>query len=423
MKRVHRILLHLYPKAWRERYSHEFAALLEDTGAGWRQIPDILTEALQMRLATLNFRFIGACALAGLAIATVIAFRIPERYTATATLHVTPANPDFSGSALSEADLMVLDASSRTQLTNLILSPDLKLYDEERRTKRIEQVIAEMQENDLRLTTALDGTMTVSYRGKSPDAARATVERLISRITGQHLNRQQFLAHLAADKVLSVESIGHMKTQLVLLQPPSLPVRPSPDRAVIVLAGLLGGLLLAGLLTLMRIRTRVWLIASVAVALLSAVTFILPIPYECVTTVLFDSPATRAALASDPQRLIADAQTQAILIRVGRRNFWGIQSEPQAVRIAATIRTRHADPELARYLSQRAIISLIEAARAKQSLPKPTVEVLTAPTLASQPMGYVWREGILAVSLALMLLSGCLWLLEKRRPDLAVQPA
>ena len=38
-------LLRLYPRAWRERYGEELAALLQQTGVGWRQIVDVIAAA------------------------------------------------------------------------------------------------------------------------------------------------------------------------------------------------------------------------------------------------------------------------------------------------------------------------------------------------------------------------------------------
>ena len=43
------LLVALHPRAWRERYGDEFAALLEDTGVGPRVVVDVVGHALALQ--------------------------------------------------------------------------------------------------------------------------------------------------------------------------------------------------------------------------------------------------------------------------------------------------------------------------------------------------------------------------------------
>ncbi len=50
----------LYPAAWRARYGHELDILLEDAGASWTDLLDIVRGALTMQMSSLNFWKIAA---------------------------------------------------------------------------------------------------------------------------------------------------------------------------------------------------------------------------------------------------------------------------------------------------------------------------------------------------------------------------
>ena len=52
MKRLARMIVILYPVAWRRRYGDELNALIEDSGSGWRVVLDLLKEAVKMQFKT-----------------------------------------------------------------------------------------------------------------------------------------------------------------------------------------------------------------------------------------------------------------------------------------------------------------------------------------------------------------------------------
>ena len=81
----------LYPRAWRERYGEEFAAMIEDLPAGrarWTTVGDILRGALFMRVrrGVMGMAVMGG--LAGLLIAVGIGLAIPDRYVTGALVRV-----------------------------------------------------------------------------------------------------------------------------------------------------------------------------------------------------------------------------------------------------------------------------------------------------------------------------------------------
>ncbi|MGE3344696.1 MAG: hypothetical protein AB7L71_14795, partial [Vicinamibacterales bacterium] len=45
-----RLIVRLYPRAWRQRYGDELEALIEDTGPGWRVAADVARGAAMMHL-------------------------------------------------------------------------------------------------------------------------------------------------------------------------------------------------------------------------------------------------------------------------------------------------------------------------------------------------------------------------------------
>ncbi|OLB76479.1 MAG: hypothetical protein AUI14_18765 [Actinobacteria bacterium 13_2_20CM_2_71_6] len=64
---MRRLLLALYPKAWRERFGAEFAALLEDTPLSVFVVTDTVRQALRLRVGAHRWvpAWLGALALFG----------------------------------------------------------------------------------------------------------------------------------------------------------------------------------------------------------------------------------------------------------------------------------------------------------------------------------------------------------------------
>ncbi len=67
-----RLLLALYPKAWRRTYGEEFAALLEQTHLSPRAVLDVLNQAAKLHASAHRIRFlVGAAVLVSIGVEVV----------------------------------------------------------------------------------------------------------------------------------------------------------------------------------------------------------------------------------------------------------------------------------------------------------------------------------------------------------------
>jgi uncharacterized protein involved in exopolysaccharide biosynthesis len=236
---LRRFLIRLYPQAWRKRYGAEFEVLLEDSGSGNRVILDVLKEGISMRVQSGDFRYIVAFAMAGLLIAGVISFSIPNRYRSTAVVEVRNA-PGASRQSLKDSVIQAeVAALSRTSLSNLIRT--LNLYPSERARMPIEDVIKMMKTRDLRID--------MSSTPKRPDNSAFQVaftggdRFLASRVTAS-LTQSLFAA------------LASQSRDVRILDSASLPTTPlSPNRLTISIAGSVAGLF-SGLLLIRWRRLR-----------------------------------------------------------------------------------------------------------------------------------------------------------------------
>lgn len=414
MKRLLQFLIYIYPPAWRERYGHEFAALLEDTNATWRQIPDIFLEALKLRMDSLSWRLIGALAAAGLVIGTAVSFGIHDRYISTATLHVDPGPTGDAATARQEVLLSIRNVLSRTSLSNFIQSPTLELYKLERTRVPLQEVIREMKAKDVKIIAKPSGDYRLEFSGESPAQSQIAVQLLANRLMDEHQNRQRSFTNLARDFQKDTGQTAHVPTgiSLDMQSPPSLDTSPIyPNRPIIALIGLLFGLLAFPAFALIRKAPRAWLGTASAILLCTGLTGFLPLPYEAEAQLVFDSPATLQAVTKG-------LPPEVVLIR-------------DAQGTGLTIRARNSDRTAAQRALQNVISRLVEDAahlNAYQNHPNrmisgPWAEVLDPPTLPIWPVGDVWRDRIAQASFALALVSAAVLWWERRRARTTLQPA
>ena len=218
MKRLLRLAARLYPSAWRSRYGDEFAALLDDVDARWRDVLNVLTGALTMQIR--NFGVIpAALTLAGAIAGFAAAATMPQLYRSSVTLRLSGADPMITRSLLESA--FGHDTSSRVNVP----------------PSRIEVLV-----NDSRGAAAA-GTRTLYMATLDPDprqAQRAT-QRLLDGL----------------DKATASLTTSNPPIRLETIVAPNLPnAAVSPNR--IALAGTGGGigLLLGGLTAWLRRRIR-----------------------------------------------------------------------------------------------------------------------------------------------------------------------
>jgi hypothetical protein len=229
MKRWMRYAAWLYPASWRRRYAGEFEALLEDAELRWNDFWDILRGALLMQMKMWTFGKV-ACGfgLVGLAIAAVIAMRAPSEYMSTAVLRVSSSQPGATPAGeLNRLQQIVL---SRYSLSKLMI--DGKLYETERASKPLEDIVQGMRSRDIQIRPLSDpaqlpANFSVSFRygdaAKAQRGAQALAARFLENGPGQ-------------------------SAALELLDPALLPQRPfAPNRALWISAGLIAGLVVGAL--------------------------------------------------------------------------------------------------------------------------------------------------------------------------------
>lgn len=151
MNRLLRWTLRLYPRSWRDRYGAELEALLEDKGATYVDLPDLLRGALTLRLKTnaplLLFAAAGLCL--GLAMHSWAA---PD-YRATVT---GPHSGSTEAIQARAKDLM------RNPSLHLFVQT-YNLYREPRENHPLEEVLEQMR-RDISIAKTSDNQVAVSFR-------------------------------------------------------------------------------------------------------------------------------------------------------------------------------------------------------------------------------------------------------------------
>jgi capsular polysaccharide biosynthesis protein len=303
--------LWLYPKAWRERYAREFAALLEDCGAGWRDCWDVTRGGLKMRMLTWNLASVTvACAVLGAAAGGGWSLRVPDEYISTAVLRV---RGDTSPDKLQQAQVKVL---SRLSLVEIMLKEDL--YREERQRTPVEDVLAEARNKHIRITPLATGpegrvasAVAISFQYRDRAKAQAVTRELSQRFA---------------------QSMGGIQ----VLDAATLPERPStPNRLAFTVLGLVLGIGVG----ILAVGIRRWPIvaASGAAAAVAALAIAYAIPNRWVSSaVLSIDPATPGLV----QAVLDDAVLQKII-------------EKDSMQLYKKERTKSAMPEVIRRMRER----------------------------------------------------------------------
>ena len=143
---------------------------------------------------------------AGIVIATVTAFLLPNTYISTAEMQITPAQISQNivattiNQQLTERIMqMENEILSRTSLSGLIQDPRLDLYKSDRQSKPLEDVIEAMRNSDIRIQiVSLPGderrrasAFTVSFSYPDRLKAQQTVQALITKFQDANLTSQR----------------------------------------------------------------------------------------------------------------------------------------------------------------------------------------------------------------------------------------
>jgi uncharacterized protein involved in exopolysaccharide biosynthesis len=213
-------------------------------------------------------RRLAGFAAAGCAVAGAASFLIPDRYTSSAVLTVTPAiltedplaTPEAAPAAaefLREWEPKVLSVE---QLSKIIQDPRINLYPKERARKPIDDVVREMLARDLRIAVlspasgvaAAPSAFSISFSYSDRIKAHYFVQTLLVSFEEQRLTRDR---NNALQKGGKLAEIIYRKAgeNLDVLDPPSLPITPvTPNRLLITAMGLGIGLLVGALTLILR---------------------------------------------------------------------------------------------------------------------------------------------------------------------------
>jgi hypothetical protein len=197
MSRWTRLASKLYPRAWRDRYQREFAALLDDADRGWRDTLNVLQGALTMQL--LKGIGFGKLALALGAMGALIAIGVSfssRMYLSAATVRLTPspgAPANDAGAAGLQLQILP-ELLSRGRLAELIQRLDL--YPNERQRYPLEEVIQQMRASIRVQVAPRQSAFTVSFQ--YPDRAKA----------------RQVASELSARVVQAIEAAGRHRREI-----------------------------------------------------------------------------------------------------------------------------------------------------------------------------------------------------------------
>jgi hypothetical protein len=251
----------LYPASWRRRYGIEFEALLEDTGGEWHDALDVLLGALKMQMTTWNFgKITAAFGLVGALLCGGLSFiAMPDKYTSDAVLRLTKSM--LSGDPQPATDNteefvkgLIHNALARKSLADII--NEQGLYPRERARKPMEDVIERMRHEVSFERIGVSNAFHVRFRYNDAEQARRTERELIHKLMEANVAMRRASSRLCTDLTGASGCLPDRGYNMEVLDPASLPKRPSsPNRLIIAAMGLAGGLLL-GVVTAAVARSR-----------------------------------------------------------------------------------------------------------------------------------------------------------------------
>jgi hypothetical protein len=261
MRRILRLLVRLYPLAWRSRYGDEFEALLEDRAPCLLDAFDIFLGALKTQVTSWSFvRVTLASCLLGLVAALGVSFAVPARYDSHTLITVMPGVDvaDVQGKNLGQdaatAELVSImkDGFLNSEFLASIIQ-EQNLYPQERSRVSLDAVVNRMR-RDIHIRPVQPGYLSrvltgvdLQFNYSEPHVAQQVDAALASRLMGATLHYREVSA-VRSDLIFSE------------VNAPSLPQKPSfPNRsefgAAGLFAGLASGLMLAAVIRMLRNRS------------------------------------------------------------------------------------------------------------------------------------------------------------------------
>ena len=280
MKRWMRLAARLYPRGWRERYSEEFDALIEDYHPSWREFADVVRGAvkMQIRMGRGYLKIVGAMAALGAIVAGAASFRVAPMYVSTAVVRL-PAR---------EIGPIERKIGSRTFLTYLFSGSRLPLDPHITMDEALQGL-----RKDLQIRQTGEG-LAISFAYPDGAKARAVVAKLASEAVGTSdmIDR----VHTLEWQELWPRTTPPTPRQTAhILTPASVPKKlAGPNRLAYTAVGCAAGVLVGGLVALVRRHSkRVLTLAGYAVAgavVATAIAFTIPDRFTSTATLLLSPP-------------------------------------------------------------------------------------------------------------------------------------
>ena len=248
MRRLLIGIARMYPGAWRGRYGVEFDALMEDVEPDWREVANVLGEAVKMQIASGRgfVKLAGTMALMGALAALGVSLRLPDRYCSAALLRMTPPK-DSAAEANERLQMIEAEILSRNSLAELIQRPSLNLYSGERQRMPLIDVIEKMRHDiQIRRVPAGDGgPTTVAISFTYPDLLKA--EMVTYDLTRKFTETETTVARnrIQVWRTAWQEEPPPAETMEVVAGPSDPRNVGRPERPVLMAAGLIAGMLIA----------------------------------------------------------------------------------------------------------------------------------------------------------------------------------
>jgi uncharacterized protein (TIGR03435 family) len=283
MRRVLQLLARLYPAEWRARYGAEYAALLEERDAVWRDVVDVAWAAVKLWATSWSFvRVVLPCVLAGGLVAVALLFAMPMRYSSQTVVTVMstyepPKLVDESGQTVVLAHerhepqdrlfFNMTEASfDRDYLASVI--HEKNLYPRERASMPPDDVIEKMRRAIRVIPVARSrsadedlSSYAVQFDYADPHVAQQVDRALISRL--------MIFTLRSAIKRTATPSSAHEVFRVD--EAPSFPLKPAgPNRIELGAIGLFGGLV-CGVVVSALAGSRLGRVAAVGLVLLGTV--------------------------------------------------------------------------------------------------------------------------------------------------------
>lgn len=254
MKRILKLLVRLYPSAWRRRYGAEYEALLEDGAPHVTDVFDVLWEAGKMQMAGWSsLRIMVATAVVGTLGAIAISFAVRPRYVAQTVISVTAADPSAERPWEDS-----MDSSLREILSDEFLGPLIQqeqLYSRERGHMPIHDVINQMR-RDITIRPLQRGSRGSPSTWSSGQDAFALYFSYPDARIAQVVDKQLASRFAEFNRRAKGTQTSNSRLTFSMIAQASLPTTPTfPKRGVFGAGGLFVGFA-CGLIAIIVLRSR-----------------------------------------------------------------------------------------------------------------------------------------------------------------------